>query len=25
MSREQAFEEALKSSWAHLSMWQIYR
>ena len=25
MSRERAFEEALKSSWAHPLMWQIYR
>ena len=25
ISREQAIEEALKSSWAHLLMWQIYR
>ena len=25
ISREQAVEEALKSSWAHLLMWQLYR
>jgi uncharacterized protein YjiS (DUF1127 family) len=25
ISTEQAIEEALKSSWAHLLMWQIYR
>ena len=25
ISREQAIEEALKSSWAHLLTWQIYR
>jgi uncharacterized protein YjiS (DUF1127 family) len=25
ISREQAIEETLKSSWLHLLMWQIYR
>ena len=25
ISREQAIEEALKSSWAHVLMWQLYR
>ena len=25
ISREQAVEEALKSSWAHLLMWHVYR
>jgi uncharacterized protein YjiS (DUF1127 family) len=25
ISREQAIEEALKSSWAHLLMWHLYR
>jgi uncharacterized protein YjiS (DUF1127 family) len=25
IAREQAIEEALKSSWTHLLMWQIYR
>ena len=25
ISREQAVEEALKSSWAHILMWQLHR
>jgi uncharacterized protein YjiS (DUF1127 family) len=25
ISREQAIEEALKSSWAHILMWHVYR
>jgi len=25
ISTEQAIEEALKSSWAHLLMWHVYR
>ncbi len=25
ISREQAVEEVLKSSWAHLLMWHVYR